>query len=89
MQGLRAVTTVLRECAAIYAWEWASIVVGAVRRTGPMKTALLFPGQGSQKVGMGRDLAQKFEVARRTYEEADDVLGFALASCASRAPRTT
>jgi len=43
-----------------------------------MQTALLFPGQGSQRVGMGRDLAQKFEVARRTYEEADDVLGFAL-----------
>jgi len=43
-----------------------------------MTTALLFPGQGSQRVGMGRDLALKFEVARRTYEEADDVLGFAL-----------
>jgi [acyl-carrier-protein] S-malonyltransferase len=43
-----------------------------------MKTALLFPGQGSQRVGMGRDLALKFDVARRTYEEADAVLGFAL-----------
>ena len=43
-----------------------------------MKTALLFPGQGSQRVGMGRDLAVKFDVAKRTYEEADDVLGFAL-----------
>jgi [acyl-carrier-protein] S-malonyltransferase len=43
-----------------------------------MKTAILFPGQGSQRVGMGRDLVQKYEVARRTYEEADDVLGFAL-----------
>jgi [acyl-carrier-protein] S-malonyltransferase len=43
-----------------------------------MKTALLFPGQGSQRVGMGRDLALKFDVAKRTYEEADDVLGFAL-----------
>jgi [acyl-carrier-protein] S-malonyltransferase len=43
-----------------------------------MKMALLFPGQGSQRVGMGRDLAQKYEVARRVYEEADDVLGFAL-----------
>lgn len=43
-----------------------------------MKTALLFPGQGSQRVGMGRDLAIKFDVARRTYEEADDALGFAI-----------
>ena len=43
-----------------------------------MKTALLFPGQGSQRVGMGRDLAIKFDVARRTYEEADEALGFAI-----------
>lgn len=43
-----------------------------------MKTALLFPGQGSQRVGMGRDLAIKFDVARQTYEEADDALGFAI-----------
>jgi [acyl-carrier-protein] S-malonyltransferase len=43
-----------------------------------MKTALLFPGQGSQRVGMGRDLAYQYEVARRVYEEADEVLGFSL-----------
>ncbi|CAN5298649.1 ACP S-malonyltransferase [soil metagenome] len=43
-----------------------------------MKTALLFPGQGSQRVGMGRDLAIEYPTAKRTYEEADDVLGFAL-----------
>src|SRR5437868_1042481 len=43
-----------------------------------MKTALLFPGQGSQRVGMGRDLVHQFEVAKRTYEEADEALGFSI-----------
>ncbi len=42
------------------------------------KTALVFPGQGSQKVGMGRAWADVSDEARRTFEEADDVLGFAL-----------
>jgi [acyl-carrier-protein] S-malonyltransferase len=43
-----------------------------------MSLALLFPGQGSQHVGMGRELAQASPEARRVFEEADDVLGFAL-----------
>jgi [acyl-carrier-protein] S-malonyltransferase len=37
--------------------------------------ALVFPGQGSQKVGMGRALADVFPAARQTFEEADDALG--------------
>ncbi len=41
-------------------------------------TGLLFPGQGSQFVGMGRDLAQRFPEARAAFEEADEALGFPL-----------
>ncbi len=40
--------------------------------------ALLFPGQGAQHVGMGRDLAEQFDAARETFREADEVLGFPL-----------
>lgn len=43
-----------------------------------MKTALLFPGQGSQYIGMGQELFSQFEVARRTFEEASDVLGYSV-----------
>jgi [acyl-carrier-protein] S-malonyltransferase len=38
--------------------------------------AFLFPGQGSQAVGMGKDLAEKYPLARQTFEEADDALGY-------------
>lgn len=44
----------------------------------PKITAFVFPGQGSQAVGMGRDLAAAFPEARQTFEEADDLLGFSL-----------
>ncbi len=37
-------------------------------------TAFVFPGQGSQAVGMGKDLAASYEIARKTFEEADDIL---------------
>jgi len=40
--------------------------------------AFLFPGQGSQTVGMGKDLAGKFPIARQTFEEADEALGYKL-----------
>src|SRR5436309_3434303 len=40
--------------------------------------AFIFPGQGSQYAGMGKDLAEKFPAARQVFEEADAALGFAL-----------
>ena len=40
--------------------------------------ALIFPGQGSQAVGMGKDLAEKYPAARQTFEEADEALGYKL-----------
>lgn len=43
------------------------------------RIALLFPGQGSHFVGMGRDLYQEYEVARQVFEEANDVLGYDIA----------
>lgn len=48
--------------------------------------ALLFPGQGSQAVGMGKDLAEKYPIARRTFEEADDALGYKLSQLCFEGP---
>lgn len=48
--------------------------------------AFLFPGQGSQHAGMGKDLADNFTVARQVFEEANDALGFDLASLCYNGP---
>ena len=42
------------------------------------KTAVVFPGQGSQRIGMGKSLCECFATARRTFEEASEVLGYDL-----------
>lgn len=49
-------------------------------------TAFVFPGQGSQKVGMGKIWADTYDVSRRTFEEADEVLGFALSRLCFEGP---
>ncbi len=41
-------------------------------------TAFIFPGQGSQTVGMGKDLVAQHPAAKQTFEEADSILGFSL-----------
>src|SRR5579859_2199540 len=48
--------------------------------------ALIFPGQGSQSVGMGKDLYEKYPLARQTFEEADDALGYKLSSICFEGP---
>ena len=48
--------------------------------------AFLFPGQGSQAVGMGKDLADQHPVARQTFEEADDALGYKLSQLCFEGP---
>jgi len=54
-----------------------------------MKKALVFPGQGSQTVGMGKDLADNFPVARQVFEEVDAALGEKLSAIIFAGPQET
>ncbi|MBI2921827.1 MAG: ACP S-malonyltransferase [Planctomycetes bacterium] len=54
-----------------------------------MKTAALFPGQGAQAVGMGRDLCERSAAARRVFDEAGAILGFDLAKTCFEGPEET
>ncbi len=48
--------------------------------------AFLFPGQGSQAVGMGKELAALYPVARETFDEADNALGYKLSQTCFEGP---
>jgi [acyl-carrier-protein] S-malonyltransferase len=48
--------------------------------------AFLFPGQGSQAVGMGKELAEKYPIARQAFDEADEALGYKLSQLCFEGP---
>jgi [acyl-carrier-protein] S-malonyltransferase len=50
------------------------------------RIAFIFPGQGSQAVGMGKDLAEKHAIARQTFAEADEALGYKLSQICFEGP---
>lgn len=52
-----------------------------------MKTAFVFPGQGSQYVGMGKEIYENFDLARNVFKEASDVLGYDLADLCFNGPK--
>jgi [acyl-carrier-protein] S-malonyltransferase len=54
-----------------------------------MKTAFLFPGQGAHVVGMGKEIAQKFEAAARIFERANAIIGFDLSRVCFEGPAET
>ena len=50
------------------------------------KVAFVFPGQGSQKVGMGKDFYDNYACAKKVFEEADDALGFSITKMCFEGP---
>ncbi len=52
----------------------------------PESIGYLFPGQGAQYVGMGKDIASQFPVAKRVFEQADNLLGFSISRICFEGP---
>src|SRR6202790_3554415 len=65
-----------------------SVFLMTMKTVSPTNSSLafLFPGQGSQTVGMGKELAEKYPIARQTFEEADEVLGYKLSQLCFEGP---
>ncbi|MGA2946333.1 MAG: ACP S-malonyltransferase [Candidatus Sulfotelmatobacter sp.] len=55
-------------------------------KSAAQRIAFIFPGQGSQAVGMGKELFEKFPIARKTFEEADNALGYKLSQVCFEGP---
>ena len=49
--------------------------------------SLVFPGQGSQKVGMGSDLCEKFDYSKKTLENANEILGYKISDLILNGPQ--
>lgn len=64
-------------------------VIREGRHLSKANIAILFPGQGSQTIGMGFELAQKYERAAYIFRQADDLLGYKLSQLAWEGPMET
>ncbi len=58
--------------------QYAIIFVKGLYWMGNLKYAIIFPGQGAQEPGMGREIFENYPAARQAFEEADEALGFSL-----------
>jgi [acyl-carrier-protein] S-malonyltransferase len=66
--------------------ERAKLILRDMRKASMGRVAYLFPGQGSQEVGMGCELAARYPDAAEAFERADDALGFKLSTLVAHGP---